>query len=155
VIAHASMWLGAAANWRGEFQRAITLCQHGERVATDRYDGAIELRIQCFRCTAYIGLGEYAEAIAAINDGLAKARDRDNRFVVGQLSNPLGWLHQEVVDFTHAAEYGRDSVDLGQRIEHSHVKISALINLGFDYLQLGEPEKALSLLENPLSRAEK
>ena len=29
-----------------------------------------------------------------------------------------------------------------------------MINLGFDYLHLGEPEKALALLENTLSRAE-
>jgi tetratricopeptide (TPR) repeat protein len=155
VIAHASIWLGAAANWRGEFQRAITLYQQGERAAADRYDGAMELRTQSSRCVAYIGLGEYAEAIATIDDGLAKARDRDNPFIVGRLTNTLGWLHQEVGDFTRAAEYDRDSADLGQRIGNSHVEISALINLGFDYLHLGEPGKALALLENTLSRAEK
>ena len=148
------VWLGAAANWRGEFQRAITLCQQGERAAADMYDGTIELWTQAFRCLAHIGLGEYAEAITAINDGLTKARDRDNTFIVGRLTNTLGWLHQELGDFQHAAEYDRDSADLGQRIGNSNVEISALINLGFDYLHLGEPEKALTLLENTLSRAE-
>jgi class 3 adenylate cyclase/tetratricopeptide (TPR) repeat protein len=153
VIAQASMWLGAAANWRGEFQRAITLCQQGERAAADTYDGAIELFNQAFRCLAYIGLGEYAEAITAINDGLTKARDWDNRFIVGRLTNSLGWLHQELGDFQRATEYDRDSADLGQRIGNSNVEISALINLSFDHLHLGEPEKALALLENTLSRA--
>jgi tetratricopeptide (TPR) repeat protein len=146
--------LGSAANWRGEFQRAITLCQQGERAAAARYDGAIELWIQACRCLAHIGLGEYVEAITAINDGLTKARDRDNTFIVGRLTNTLGWLHQELGDFHRAAEYDRDSADLGQRIRNSNVEISALINLGFDYLHLGEPEKALALLENTLSRAE-
>ena len=113
-----------------------------------------ELWTQAFRCLAHIGLGEYAEAITAINDGLTKARDRDNTFIVGRLTNTLGWLHQELGDFQHAAEYDRDSADLGQRIGNSNVEISALINLGFDYLHLGEPEKALSLLETTLSRAE-
>ena len=155
VITHALLWLGAAAYWRGEFQRAITLCQQGERAAADRYDGTIELWTQAFRCLAYIGLGEYAEALTAINDGLTKARDRDNMFILGRLTNTLGWLHQELGDFQRAAEYDRDSADLGQRIGNSNVEISALINLGFDYLHLGEPEKALSLLENTLSRAEK
>jgi hypothetical protein len=74
VIAQASMWLGAAAEWRGEFQRTITLCQQGERVATDIYYGSIELIAQAFRCLAHIGVGEYAEALAAIHDGIAKAR---------------------------------------------------------------------------------
>jgi len=154
VIAQASMWLGAAADWRGEFQKAITLCQRGERAAADMYDGAIELFNQAFRCLAYIGLGEYVEAIATINDGLTKARDRDNTFILGRLTNTLGWLHQELGDFHRAVEYDRDSADLGQRIGNSNVEISALINLGFDYLHLGEPEKALALLEPTLSRAE-
>jgi tetratricopeptide (TPR) repeat protein len=147
--------LGAAANWRGEFQRAITFCWQGERAAANRYDGASELFNQAGRCLAYIGLGEYAEAITAINDGITKARDRDNTFIVGRLTNTLGWLHQELGDFQRAIEYDRDSADLGQRIKNSNVEISALINLGFDYLHLGEPEKALALLETTLSRAEK
>jgi tetratricopeptide (TPR) repeat protein len=86
--------------------------------------------------------------------GLTKARDRDNAFIVGRLTNTLGWLHQELGDFQRAAEYDRDSADLGQRIGNPNVEISALINLGFDYLHLGEPEKALTLLENTFSRAE-
>jgi tetratricopeptide (TPR) repeat protein len=155
VITHALLWLGAAANWRGELRRALTFCQQGERVAADRYDGANELRLRAFRCTAHIGLGEYAEAITAINDGLTKARDRDSTFIVGRLTNTLGWLHQELGDFQRAVEYDRGSADLGQRFGDANVEISALINLGFDYLHLGEPEKALSLLENTFSRAEK
>jgi len=154
VVAPALQWLGSAANWRGEFQRAIILCQQGERAATDMHDGAIELWTQAARCRAHIGLGEYAEAITAINDGLTKARDRDNTVSLGRLTNTLGWLHQELGDFQRAAAYDRDSADLGQRIGNPNVEISALINLGFDYLHLGEPEKALTLLENTLSRAD-
>jgi hypothetical protein len=63
-------------------------------------------------------------------------------------------MHQELGDFQRAAEYDCDSADLGQRIGNSNVEISALINLGFDYLHLDEPEKALALLETLLSRAE-
>ena len=155
VIAHASWVLGAAANWRGEFQEAISLCQQGEQAAADMYDGVGELWNQGFRCLAHIGLGEYVAAITAINDGLIKARDRDSTLFVGRLTNTLGWLHQELGDFQRAVEYDRDSAELGQRIGISNVEISALINLGFDYLHLGEPGKALALLENTLSRAEK
>jgi ATP-dependent transcriptional regulator len=124
-------------------------------VAADIYDGVIELMNQGSRCLAHIGLGEYAEAITAIHDGLTKARDRDNTFILGRLTNTLGWLHQELGDFQGAVEYDCDSAELGQRVGISNVEISALINLGFDYLHLGEPEKALALLENTFSRAEK
>ena len=76
-------------------------------------------------------------------------------FSLGRLTNTMGWLYQELGDFQCAAEYDRHSADLGQRIGNSNVEISALINLGFDCLHLGEPERALSLLETTLSRAEK
>ena len=67
------------------------------------YDGTMELWNQGFRCLAHIGLGEYAEAITTINDGLIKARDRDSTLFVGRLTNTLGWLHQELGDFQRAA----------------------------------------------------
>jgi tetratricopeptide (TPR) repeat protein len=118
------------------------------------YDGTMELWNQGFLCLAHIGLGEYAEAITTINDSLIKARDRDSTLFVGRLTNTLGWLHQELGDFQRAVEYDRDSADLGQHIGNSNVEISALINLGFDYLHLGEPEKALTLRENTLNRVE-
>jgi tetratricopeptide (TPR) repeat protein len=151
VITHALLWLGAAANWRGELRRALTLCQQGERVAADRYDGANGLRLRAFHCTAHIGLGEYTEAITAINDGLTKARDRDSAFIVGRLTNTLGWLHQELGDFQRAVEYDRGSAELGHRFGDANVEISALINLGFDYLHLGEPEKALTCWKTRLT----
>ena len=46
-----------------------------------------------------IGLGEYREAIATIDEGLAKSRERNNSFIVGRLTNTLGWLYQELGDF--------------------------------------------------------
>jgi tetratricopeptide (TPR) repeat protein len=51
-------------------------------------------------------------------------------------------------------ELDRESADLGERSKNSNVEISALINLGFDHLHLGEPERALSLLEKTLVRME-
>lgn len=154
VMAQNQMWLAAAANWRGEFQRAIAIAQHSERTAAEIYDGVIELWALAFRGLAYIGLGEYGEALATINDGLTTAKDRDNPFILGRLTNTLGWLHQELGDFRRAVELDRESADLGQRIKNSNVEISALINLGFDYLNLGEPQRALSLFEETLLRVE-
>ena len=154
VRAQSQLWLAAAANWRGEFQRAITVAQRSEQTAAAIHDDTIELWALAFRCLAYIGLGEYGEALATINDGLTKAKDRDNFFIRGRLTNTLGWLHQELGDFGRAVELDRESADLGQRIENSNVEISALINVGFDYLNLGEPQRALSLFEETLRRVE-
>jgi tetratricopeptide (TPR) repeat protein len=150
------LWsLGAHANWRGEFQQAIVLCRRGAQAASEIHDGFHELIALAFQCLPHIGLGEYAKAFAVINEGLSKARDRNNTFILGRLTNTLGWLHQELGDFRRSVELNRESADLGVRDKNSNVEISALINLGLDYLNLGEPQRALSLLEETLVRMEK
>jgi class 3 adenylate cyclase/tetratricopeptide (TPR) repeat protein len=153
-IAQNLMWLGAHANWRGDFHRGISVSRQSEDTARGIHDGVMELWALAFRTLAHIGLGEYGEALAAIHDGLAKARDWNNTFIQGRLTNTLGWLHQELGDFAQAIERDRESADLGHRTKNSNVEVSALINLGFDFLNLGEPRRALSLLEETLERVE-
>ena len=106
-------WLGAHANWRGEFSRAIETSRgrHGGARDQRRLQRADLARL---RLPRQIGLGEYPEALATIDDGLAKARDRNNSFIVGRLTNTLGWLYQELGDFRRATEYDREARSIGQ-----------------------------------------
>ena len=154
-ISQCQNWLAAHANWRGEFEKALVFCRAGERTAAEIHDGLQELIGLSFRCLALTSLGEYAEAFAAINDGMAKAKDRNSAFIIGRLTNSLGWLHQELGDFARAVEYNRESVDIGRRVKNPNVEISAAINLGLDHLNLGAPGQAVSLLEETLVRVEK
>jgi len=155
IIVPNQVWLGGHANWRGEFARAIPLLQQAEASAREVHDGFHELVALAFRCLSQIGLGEYAEALDVINDGLKKARERNNSFIIGRLTNTLGWFHQELGDFRRAMEYDGESAELGRRIKNANVEISALINLGLDHLKMGEPRRALSLLEETLVRVDK
>ena len=107
-IAQNHTWLGAHANWRGDFRKALVLCGQAEQVSAEIHDGFQELFAIAFGCLAHIGLGEYREALAVINDGLAKARDRNNLYMVARLSNTLGWLHQELGDFKRSVEFDRE-----------------------------------------------
>ena len=155
TVAQSNTWLGAHANWRGDFGRALTLCRQAERTAEEIHDGFQELFAIAFISQAQIGLGQYRDAVAVIDAGVAKARDRDNTYMVGRLHNTRGWLHQELGDFRNAAEFDREGVDLGQQAKNPNAEISALINLGLDYLHLGEPPRALALLEDTIGRVEK
>ncbi len=155
MVAQNHTYLAAHANWRGEFRKVISLCLRGEETAARIHDGLQELLALTFHCLGHIGVGEYAEALAVIDEGLTKARERDNRFVVGRLTNTLGWFHQELGDFAGAIEHDRESVDIGRGIKNPNVEISASINLGFDYLNLGDPARCVSLLEETLVRVEK
>jgi class 3 adenylate cyclase/tetratricopeptide (TPR) repeat protein len=155
TIARSETWLGAHANWRGDFGRALTFCRHAERTAVEVHDGFQELFAIAFICLAHIGLGQYRDAVAVIDDGLAKARDRNNTYMVGRLHNTLGWLHQELGDFRGAAEFNHEGVNLGKAANNPNAEISALINVGLDYLHLGDPQRALSVLEDTMGRVEK
>jgi tetratricopeptide (TPR) repeat protein len=108
------MFLGAHANWRAEFRRAIVLSRETEKTSVEVHDGVNELMAMAFRCLSEIALGEYADGLATINAGLLKAKDRNNSFIQGRLTNSLGWLRQELGDFGSAIELDRESVDIGE-----------------------------------------
>jgi tetratricopeptide (TPR) repeat protein len=95
------------------------------------------------------------DGLATINSGLLKAKERNNTFILGRLTNSLGWLRQELGDFGSAIELDRESVDIGRRINNPNVEISALINLGYDQMNLGDVGSALPLLEETTVRVEK
>jgi class 3 adenylate cyclase/tetratricopeptide (TPR) repeat protein len=148
-------WLGAHAHWRGEFRRAIPLCRRAEETALENHDGFSELIALAFRCLSLIGLGEFEQGLATINEGLTKARDRESVWVIGRLTNSLGWLYQELGDFRRASELNRESRELGQRVKNQNVEVSAVINVAYDHFHLGETDKALAMLEDSLVRVEK
>jgi class 3 adenylate cyclase/tetratricopeptide (TPR) repeat protein len=144
----------ADVEWRGDFPRAVILMRHVEEEARQVWDGLHELFAIAFRSKAHIAQGDHDAGLAAIADGLAKARDRDNKFFVGRFENTTGWLHQELGDFARALEHDRHGAEIGGQIKNGNVEISSLMNVGFDYLQLGDPVRALSLLEDTQRRAE-
>jgi tetratricopeptide (TPR) repeat protein len=83
---------------------------------------------------------------------MTKAQERGNRFIHGRLLNTLGWFSRECGNLTHAIEYDQESLDVGCTYRIRNVEISALINLGVDYLVLGQHARALSYLEPTLER---
>jgi tetratricopeptide (TPR) repeat protein len=85
---------------------------------------------------------------------LTKARERESAWVIGRLTNSLGWLHQELGDFRRASELNRESREMGHRIKNANVEVSALINIGYDHFNMGEIDKALVVLEDGLVRVE-
>ncbi len=155
AIAQDLTWLGAHADWRGEFRKAIPLCRRAEETARENHDGLSELLGLAFRCLALVGLGEYGQGLTLINEGLSMARDRETIWVIGRLTNSLGWLYQELGDFPRAAELNRESQETGRRIKNQNVEVSAIINVAYDHFHLGEVDKALAVLEDSLVRVEK
>jgi class 3 adenylate cyclase/tetratricopeptide (TPR) repeat protein len=154
-LAQNLLWLGMHAQWRGDSQHAIALCQEGVAVARDIYDGHTELFCLAFLCLACWSVGHYAEALTVVHEGMKKAQERQNTFIIGRLTNTLGWFHREFGNTARAVELDQESLELGRTSRVANVEISALINLGHDYLTLGQHARALSSLESTFHRVER
>jgi len=100
-------------------------------------------------------LGNYGGALNAIHEGMAKAEDRGNRYFASRFLNQLGWFHGLLGDFTRAAAHNQECAELGRTFDLSNPEISALINLGADYVGQGQYERARSHLEAMLERIER
>jgi len=155
IVAANVTQLGLQANWLGDFKRALDLSTRGAVAAAEVNDQFHEGVAIAFACLAHIALGEYREGRALIQQGLGKARERGLNFNIGRLTNTLGWLHQELGDFRGAIEYDREGADLGQRFKLGNVEVSSLINLGIDYVHLGDPRRAITVLEETQDRIER
>ncbi len=155
IIVQARAQLDVQHNWQGDFASAITRSRETEAAARAVHDGFNEVLAMSNRAFSHIGRGDYQEALEVLRAGRELARERDNPFIVGRMTNTMGWLYQEFGDFGRAQELDRESADIGHRIKNGNVEISALINIGFDTFHLGDPGRALGLFEETLVRAEK
>jgi tetratricopeptide (TPR) repeat protein len=108
-----------------------------------------------YLCLASWSFGNYAQARLVLHEGMTKAKERGSRFIIGRLTNTLGWFHRDLGDLSRASEYNHESIELGKTSGISNVEVSALINLGLDYLALGQHDRALSYLAPTLDRVER
>ena len=148
-------YLGQVHNWRGEFRQAIEIQRRVTREAQAIHDEFNEGIGQWSLGLAHIGRGLYADARAVLDDGLVKARERKSHYNVGRITNSLGWLHQEFGDFQRALELDREAAELGRHHKIGNVEVSSQLNLGGDFVRLGEPDEALTLLGGLVDAVEK
>ena len=155
IVVQSQTLLSLQRNWQGRFDDAITMCQAVEADAREIHDGFNEVFGMSNRCFALIGRGDYRTAWDTLVRGRTLARERQNHFMFGRMTNTLAWLRQEYGDFAGALELNRESRDIGHRIKNGNVEISALIDLGFNDLALKGPQPAVALFEETLERARK
>jgi class 3 adenylate cyclase/tetratricopeptide (TPR) repeat protein len=155
IVVNSQTLGGVQRVWQANFDGAIAMSREAEQTAREIHDGFNEVFAMSNRSFAHLGQGDYGVAYEVILKARALARERDNHFIVGRTTNTLGFLYQEFGDFSRARELDRESADLGHRIKNGNVEVSALINAGFDDLHTGAPDRALTLFEETLVRAEK
>ena len=69
-------------------------------------------------CQACWSAVHYARALTMLHEGMAKAQERKNTFIVGRLTNTLGWFCQEFGAVYRAIELDHESIELGAGLWH-------------------------------------
>jgi tetratricopeptide (TPR) repeat protein len=151
----ALLLLSAQNYWQGNFQSALRLSQEGVDVSRAIFDGFHELFCFGFLCQSHWSCGNYGKALVVLHEAMTKAHERENKFFLGRLTNTLGWFYHECGDIARAIEYDSESMELGRTSRVSNVEVSALINLGLDYLAFGQHDRAHSYLAPTLDRVER
>jgi tetratricopeptide (TPR) repeat protein len=144
--------LSTHAYWRGHFPSAIHFAQEGVSIARDIHDGFHELYCLAYLSLAQWSRGDYQQAFRVTHEVVTKAHERQNMFFLSRMKNHLGWFYRELGAVARAAELDHESTDLGRTHGIANVETSALINLGLDYLALGQPARAESYLAPTLDR---
>jgi class 3 adenylate cyclase/tetratricopeptide (TPR) repeat protein len=153
-LSRALTYLSMQLYFQGKFQTALPFSEEGAAVSRDLFDSSYELLCLGFLCQAHWSLGDYGKALAVAYEMSIKSQERNHVFYLSRIKNTLGWFHRELGDVSRAIEYDRESVELRHRIPITNAEISALVNLGLDYLALGHYERSRSSLTTTLERVQ-
>jgi class 3 adenylate cyclase/tetratricopeptide (TPR) repeat protein len=154
--------VGEAAEWRGEYARAIEL--QGSALAIAKRLGLPYLLVQCrwFLAKAHCCLGDYERALALLREALDVSDRVGDRAWKTRLHNTLGWCLAEVGAHHRSREHNRLSTEFaGQLVKLDLVPGApelygnAAVNLAANERALGETEAALDRLEGVREELEK
>ena len=83
-----------------------------------------------------------SDSIDTLREGIRLAELNGERFWLSRLPNTLGWIHREAQDFETALRLDSENVSLARETGFQEGEANSLVNLGHDYLSLGELDKA-------------
>jgi tetratricopeptide (TPR) repeat protein len=102
-----------------------------------RYVGALALANQ----------GRLSDALSELRDVSRLMELNGERFYLPRVPNALGWLHRELFDMEAALRFDRDGVRIAREMGSDEAEANSHVNLGHDYLEVGEPARAHEHLE--------
>ena len=138
---------GMIHTWRLEYQEAHHIFDWA--VQRSRELGACfpMLKSLFFKSMALGNQGRLSDAISTLREGIRLAELNGERFWLSRLPNTLGWIHREAQDFETAIRLDNENVTLARELETPEGEANSLVNLGHDYLSLGESDRAFGYFQ--------
>jgi tetratricopeptide (TPR) repeat protein len=139
--------LGFLRAQRADFDQAVDAAEQGLRLLAKTDDRNAIAYAWNILGRALGGRGNYGRALDAFHHSQEEAQIIGDRLLLAQAFNMRGWLHRELGDYETGLKFDEEGVDLAQRWGKPSPEISARLNVCLDELHLGDPVRALVLLD--------
>jgi class 3 adenylate cyclase/tetratricopeptide (TPR) repeat protein len=139
--------LGFLRAQRADFDEAVDATEQGLRLLAKTDDRNAIAYAWNILGRALGGRGNYSRAIDAFHHSQEEAQIIGDRLLLAQAFNMQGWLHRELGDYENGLKFDEEGVDLAVRWGKPSPEISARLNVCLDVLHLGDPVRALVLLD--------
>jgi class 3 adenylate cyclase/tetratricopeptide (TPR) repeat protein len=149
-IHHQSLLLGRAGqlkNWEGEYAEGARLQSEGLRIALEHNLPVPRLNNHFWYGITLIGKGDYDDALATLEGGLAFSEKLGDEVQRLRLLNSLGWLYSELGDLDHGLDFNRRGAEEARKRGNPETIANAEINLGDVFLASGDLYLARELLD--------
>lgn len=163
-IMNVSLCLEASLWWQGEHERAVELGHHEITIAAEFKNFGLQIWAHFYLGQGYHAMGDYPQAIDFLRRSVASLEGdlQRERFDMPGLASVLSrswlvWCLAEQGRFSEGLTYGEEALQIAENVDHRYSLIVACLGLGVLYLQTGEPQSAIAVLERgvALSQAER
>ena len=144
--ARALVEIGFLHSQRAEFAEAVNAAELGLILLEETDDHNAIAYAWNVLGRALGGRGDYSRALDAFQRSQEQAQIVGDRYLLAQALNMRGWLYRELGDYKNGLKFNEDGVDFAQQWGKPSPEISARLNVCLDELHLGDPERALELL---------
>jgi len=91
--------------------------------------------------------GRLSQALSELREVHRIAELNGDRFFIPRVPNAVGWLYRELLDMETALKWDSDGARIAHEMDCDEAEANSHVNLGHDYLNLGEPARAYEHLE--------
>jgi tetratricopeptide (TPR) repeat protein len=144
---NAVCYRGVLCTFRLEYQQAEQALRWTHEKAHELGAGFHLIMAHFLSGLALGNQGRLSEALSMLREGMRLAELHGERFWLSRLPNTLGWLHRELFDLDTAMSLDAESVRQGREFGVAEAEANAHVNLGHNYLELGEPALAFDHLQ--------
>jgi tetratricopeptide (TPR) repeat protein len=139
--------LGFLHHWKGEYEQALQLLGQSFTIGHTHDLQFIMMQELWVRGLTQGSKGEYAAALASLQEALMLSDRVGDKVHRCRILNTFGWVHGELYNLDAAIRYNREAAEASYKVGDPELIRNAEINLGDDYLLVGDLEQGQRYLE--------